>query len=62
MFDLIADVQAELLAVDRLRDLLKELHDQPSRAIVNSVFDAVTRFRGDLPRQDDLTLVAIRRV
>jgi len=47
---------------DRLRDLLRRLHDQPSKTIVNAVFEAVTKFRGDLPRQDDLTLVAIRRV
>lgn len=47
---------------ERVRELLRKLHDQPSRTIVDAVFDAVTLFRGDLPRQDDLTLVAIRRV
>ena len=57
-------VSATLTAsrLDRLRELLKQLHDQPSQTIVSAVFDAVTKFRGALPRQDDLTLVAVRRL
>jgi len=31
-----------------------------TRSIVESVFDAVTDFRGELPVKDDMTVVALR--
>ncbi|MEM8884874.1 MAG: SpoIIE family protein phosphatase [Planctomycetota bacterium] len=45
---------------ERVRNLIRMHKDDPADALVETIHAAVERFRGDIPRQDDITLVAIR--
>ncbi|MHC4940830.1 MAG: SpoIIE family protein phosphatase [Planctomycetota bacterium] len=56
------NAEREEFGKERLRNLLRMNRDKNAQEIVEAVFGAVTRFRGDLPRQDDLTLVAVKVV
>jgi len=42
---------------ERVRELLQRNHDRSAQEIVDLVLDALESFRGELPRQDDVTLV-----
>ncbi|MHC4952948.1 MAG: SpoIIE family protein phosphatase [Planctomycetota bacterium] len=44
----------------RLRALLSDHHAKSAQEIVEIVLDRVEGFRGDLPRQDDITIVVVR--
>ena len=44
----------------RLLATIREVHQAPARSVVDAIFDAVRRFRGDAPPSDDLTAVAVR--
>jgi len=46
--------------VSRLLATIREVHQAPARSVVDAIFDAVHRFRGDAPPNDDLTAVAVR--
>jgi sigma-B regulation protein RsbU (phosphoserine phosphatase) len=46
--------------VSRLLATIREVHQAPAGAVVDAIFDAVRRFRGDTPPNDDLTAVAVR--
>ena len=43
----------------RLCRLVQEQGARKPREIVDAIFDAVTRFRGDRPQDDDMTAVAV---
>ena len=46
--------------VSRLLATIREVRQAPARSVVDAIFDAVHRFRGDAPPNDDLTAVAVR--
>jgi phosphoserine phosphatase RsbU/P len=46
--------------VSRLLATVREVHQEPARAVVDAIFEEVRRFRGDTPPNDDLTAVAVR--
>jgi len=54
------NASGEEFGKERLRRILAKRHAEPSRAIVETVLAEVRRFRGDLPNQDDVTLVCVR--
>jgi sigma-B regulation protein RsbU (phosphoserine phosphatase) len=45
---------------ERLLAVVDNVHDQPARAIVDAIFNAVTEFRGDMPPNDDTTAVVVK--
>jgi len=47
---------------ERVRALLRGHHDRTAQEIVDVVLAALETFRGDLPRQDDVTIVVARVV
>src|SRR5438045_2401189 len=46
--------------VDRLTNIVLESRKLPAKAIVESIFAAVSDFRGDVPARDAMTVVALR--
>jgi sigma-B regulation protein RsbU (phosphoserine phosphatase) len=54
------DQRGREFGVERLAQLVLDSRKLPARAIVESVFAAVTDFRGELPVRDDMTVVALR--
>jgi phosphoserine phosphatase RsbU/P len=44
----------------RLIETVGRLRDLPAQEIVEGIFDAVSRFRGDTPPNDDMTAVAVK--
>jgi sigma-B regulation protein RsbU (phosphoserine phosphatase) len=44
----------------RLIEVVSGLRDQPSAKVVERIFDAVSKWRGDTPPNDDMTAVAVR--
>jgi len=45
---------------ERLLGVVDQVHDQSARAIVDTIFAAVGEFRGDMPPNDDTTVVVVR--
>ena len=45
-----------------LCDVVREYRHQPTRGIVDAIFDAVTAFQRGAPRHDDMTAVAVKIV
>jgi serine phosphatase RsbU (regulator of sigma subunit) len=45
---------------DRLRDIIRQHARQSAQDIVLNVMDALSRFRADQPRGDDITIVVVR--
>jgi len=52
----------EAFGKERVRELLERHHQDSAREIVDVVLQALEAFRGDLPRQDDVTIVVARFV
>lgn len=46
--------------VDRLMQVVAEAQRKPARELVDAIFDAVQRFRGEAPPNDDMTAVVLR--
>jgi sigma-B regulation protein RsbU (phosphoserine phosphatase) len=44
----------------RLLDVVREMKDQPPKAVVEAIFRAVEAWRGETPPNDDMTAVAVR--
>jgi sigma-B regulation protein RsbU (phosphoserine phosphatase) len=47
-------------AAERLIEVVRRHRDEPARAIVDAIYDAVDAFRGTAPQNDDMTAVAVR--
>jgi phosphoserine phosphatase RsbU/P len=54
------DDRGREFGVERLTNVVLESRKLPARAIVESVYAAVTDFRGERPVKDDMTVVALR--
>ncbi len=54
------DERGREFGVERLTSIVLESRKLPARAIVESIFAAVTDFRGEVPVKDDMTVVALR--
>jgi len=54
------DERGREFGIERLKHVVLESSKLPARTIVESVFDAVTDFRGEVPLKDDMTVVALR--
>ena len=54
------DDRGREFGVERLTRIVLESRKLPARAIVESIFAAVTDFRGERPVKDDMTVVALR--
>ncbi len=46
---------------DRLKRFLQQRHSDDSEAIIQAILDAHSRFLGDVPQTDDVTLVVVKR-
>ena len=55
-----SDDRGREFGVDRLTNIVLESRKLPSKAIVESIFAAVSDFRGEAPARDDMTVVALR--
>jgi sigma-B regulation protein RsbU (phosphoserine phosphatase) len=53
--------QGERFGKERLREIVRRTHLRPAQELVASITDAVDRFRQEVPRQDDITLVVIKK-
>jgi len=53
--------EGEMFGKERLREIVRRTHVRTARELVEAVTDAVDRFRQDVPRQDDITLVVIKK-
>jgi len=54
--------EGELFGKDRLHRIIRENADKSAEGIQSAVLDAVRKFRGDVPQEDDITLVVIKTV
>lgn len=54
------DARGREFGVERLTQIVLEARKLQAKAIVESVFSAVTDFRGEVPAKDDMTVVALR--
>ncbi len=54
------NARGQEFGLERTLQIVKDMHQQPAREIVNSIFSAVQDFRGDTPPNDDMTAVAVR--
>jgi sigma-B regulation protein RsbU (phosphoserine phosphatase) len=55
-----SDLLLREFGTDRLLDVVNRLHEHPAREIVDGIFAAVNEFRGDMPPNDDTTVVVVR--
>jgi phosphoserine phosphatase RsbU/P len=55
-----ANEAGEELTMERVVEIVRGLRHLPARGLVEGVFDAVERFRGETPPADDMTVVAVR--
>ena len=55
-----ADDRGREFGIERLTNIVLESRKLPAKAIVESVFNAVADFRGEVPAKDDMTVVALR--
>jgi len=55
-----SDGRGREFGVDRLSTIVFETRELPAKVIVESVFTAVSDFRGEVPAKDDMTVVALR--
>ena len=53
--------QGEMFGKERLREIVRRVHVRTAQELVEAITDAVDRFRQDVPRQDDITLVVIKK-
>ncbi len=54
--------EGELFGKDRLHQIIRENADKSAAAIQVAVLDEVSKFRGNLPQEDDITIVVIKTV
>ena len=54
------DASGQEFGAGRLLEAVAAVRGQPAKSIVDAIFDAVERFRGDTPPNDDMTAVAVR--
>jgi sigma-B regulation protein RsbU (phosphoserine phosphatase) len=54
------DTRGREFGIERLTNVVLESRKLPARAIVESVFQAVADFRGEMAAKDDMTVVALR--
>jgi len=52
--------EGELFGKDRLHQIIRDNADKSAVAIQSAVLDAVRTFRGNLPQEDDITIVVIK--
>lgn len=52
--------KGELFGKDRLHQIIRDNADKSAGAIQGAVLDAVGKFRGSVPQEDDITLVVIK--
>ncbi|GEM_PF-1315489 len=50
----------DLFGRDRLRNIIRQNTAHPAKAIVLSILDAVSEFRGDEEQEDDLTVMVVK--
>jgi sigma-B regulation protein RsbU (phosphoserine phosphatase) len=55
-----SDDRGREFGIERLMQVVLDARKLPARAIVESVFAAVTDFRGEVAAKDDMTVVALR--
>jgi sigma-B regulation protein RsbU (phosphoserine phosphatase) len=55
-----ADALGREFGANRLLAVVDETRDEPTRRIVDAIFDAVQEFRGETMPNDDMTAVAIK--
>jgi sigma-B regulation protein RsbU (phosphoserine phosphatase) len=53
--------QGEMFGQERFREIVRRTHARTAQEVLAAITDAVDRFREDLPRQDDITLVVIKK-
>ncbi len=61
-FSDVRDNQEDMFGIERLLELTNQLAHQTAREIADGWFDAVDRFRGGHPQDDDQTLIVIKGV
>jgi sigma-B regulation protein RsbU (phosphoserine phosphatase) len=54
--------EGELFGKDRLHQIIRDHADKSAAAIQGAVLDEVSKFRGKLPQEDDITIVVIKTV
>jgi phosphoserine phosphatase RsbU/P len=54
------DDEGQEFTAGRLLDVVREVKDEPPKMVVDAIFAAVARWRGDAPPNDDMTAVAVR--
>jgi sigma-B regulation protein RsbU (phosphoserine phosphatase) len=54
--------EGELFGKDRLHRIIRDNADKSAAAVQGAVLDEVSKFRGKLPQEDDITLVVIKTV
>jgi len=50
----------EMFGKDRFKDVIRKNADRGAEGICKAVFEAVTKFRGEAPQEDDVTLVVLK--
>jgi sigma-B regulation protein RsbU (phosphoserine phosphatase) len=53
--------QGEMFGKERFREIVRRIHSRTAQELVEAITGAVDRFRQDVPRQDDITLVVINK-
>jgi sigma-B regulation protein RsbU (phosphoserine phosphatase) len=53
--------QGEMFGKERFREIVRRIHSRTAQELVEAITDAVDGFRQDEPRQDDITLVVIKK-
>jgi phosphoserine phosphatase len=56
-----ADAHGEAFGDERVRDIVRRLHDRPAAEIIAAIYRAVVDFAGGTRQADDLTAVIVRR-
>jgi sigma-B regulation protein RsbU (phosphoserine phosphatase) len=54
--------QGEMFGQERFREIIRRTHVRTAQELLAAITDAVDRFRQDVPRQDDITLVVIKKI
>ena len=54
--------EGELFGKDRLHQIIRENAQKSAEAIQDAVLHGVSKFRGKLPQEDDITIVVIKTV
>jgi sigma-B regulation protein RsbU (phosphoserine phosphatase) len=54
--------KGELFGKDRLHQIIRDNAHKSAAAIQGAVLDAVSKFRGNVPQEDDITIVVIKTV